>query len=250
LSRRARRIVIVIVVALVIAFVVGDRLADQAAERAIALKVRSAALLGDTPSVDIVGFPFLTQAARGRYGEIKVTAHDIRRGGVRIDTIRGDFHGVHVGLGAALAGNVKRVRIDRATGSLLVTTADLNAMLGKQRLSATAQDGQLRVTGRPLVGDARVSATAVYSVDVAGRKLVFTPVPGSIQVAGTTVTGVAATAVSAALTISVDTGTLPFGLQVKSAAVVENGIEVQAAAEGLLVPVPADAAQASDLTSD
>ena len=46
-----------------------------------------------------------------------------------------------------------------------------------------------------------------------------------------------------AMTVSIDTGVLPFGLKVLTAHVTPDGVRVDAAATGLVVPVPDDASR-------
>jgi hypothetical protein len=236
-----RRILIVFVLAVAVIAVVGDRLAVSAAQRAVSIKVRDAALLGANPTVKITGFPFLTQAVRGRYDKIDVTAHDIHRDGVRIDTIRATFYGVHVGLSAALAGRVNAVPIDRSTGSILLTFADLDSYLAKRHLTVTDRGGALQVEGSLTIAGHALAVSGTYAVSVDGRKLVLSPVASSLRAAGVALSGTVASAVTSALAVSIDTGTLPFGLTISKAVVLPTGIGVDATARGLVVPVPADA---------
>lgn len=237
------RIVVVAIIALAVLFVVGDRLALQAADHAIAVKARNAAQLSETPSVSITGFPFLSQAARGRYDKIKITAHDIRRGGVRIDTIHAEFTGVHVSLSDALAGRVSSVPIDKGVGDLLITYADLSAFLQQRSITITPVDGGLTVTGRIAVAGRTVSASGTYQVSMSGKNLVFDPIVSTLLVDGAPVPAATLPAVTAALAVQVDTGVLPFGLGVTSVHVTPAGLRVDATATGLVVPVPDDASR-------
>lgn len=229
-------------IAVAIIAVVGDRLAASAAQRAVAIKIREVALLHGDPSVTIAGFPFLTQALRGRYGKITVTAHDIHRDGVRIDTVTGTFYGVHLGLRDALAGRVTAVPIDRETGSILITYPDLDAYLSSRHLHVTPAGNDLQVAGDPVVAGHQLAVSGTYSVGVVGRELVFTPVRPSLRANGAALSGSVASAAATALVVRIDTGSLPFGISITSAVVRPTGIEVDGAAHGLAVPVPADAA--------
>lgn len=236
-----RRILIVFVLALVVVAVVGDRLAASAAQRAVAIKAREAALLHSDPTVKITGFPFLTQAIAGKYKKVTVTAHDIHRDGVRIDTITGTFYGVHVGLRNALAGRVSSVPIDRGTGGLLITYTDLDSFLAARKLTVTAAGSALEVSGSPIVAGHRLTVSGTYTVTVSGHNLVFAPVVSSLRAAGVALSAPVAAAAAAGLGVSIDTGVLPFGLVISKAAVLPTGIEIDATARGLVVPVPADA---------
>jgi hypothetical protein len=237
------RIVVIGVIALAVLFVVGDRLAVQAANHAIAVKARNAAQLAETPSVSIKGFPFLTQAASGRYDKIKITAHGIRRGGVRIDTIHAEFNGVHVSLSDALAGKVSAVPIDKGTGDLLITYADLSEYLKGRSITITPSGNDLSVNARIALAGRTVAASGTYQVGLSGRKLVLSPVGSSLTVDGSPVPAATLAAVTTALTVQIDTGVLPFGLGVTTVHVVPTGLQVVATATGIVVPVPDDAAR-------
>lgn len=239
-----RRILAVLVIAAFVALVVVDRLAVSAAQRAIALKVRDAAQLGSTPLVSIHGFPFLTQAVRGKYHQIDVTGHGIHRGGVRIDTVHAAFFGVHVSLRSALAGKVSAVPIDRNTGDLLITYADLDSYLARRHLVVTPTGASLAVSGELSVSGAPVAASATYTPVLSGTTLVFAPVGSSLRLGGAAVSPGQQAAVRQALTLTVALGDkLPFGLQVRTLRVLATGLRIDAAATGLVVPVPDDASR-------
>ena len=232
------------VIAALVALVVIDRLAVSAAQRAIALKVRDAAQLGSTPSVSIHGFPFLTQAVRGDYHRIEVTGHGIHRGGVRIDTVHAAFFGVHVSLRNALTGKVSAVPIERSTGDLLITYADLDSYLARRHLIVTPTGVSLAVSGELSVSGAPVAASGTYTPVLSGTSLVFTPIGSSLRLGGAAVSPAQQTAVSQALTLTVALGDkLPFGLRVHTVQVLATGLRIDASATGLVVPVPDDASQ-------
>jgi len=240
-----RRRLLLLVATLVVIAVVGDRLAVSAAQQAVSVRARQAALLASDPSVSIRGFPFLTQALGGRYQQIDVTTHGIRRGGVRLDTVSARFFGVHVSLSAALAGRVASVPIDRSEGSLLVTYADLNASLAKRRVSLSQVGGKLRVSGDPRVSGQRVSVTGDATVSVSAGVLSVTPVANSLHVASIAFPGPVAQLIAGLLTVSVNTGALPFGLRLTGVQVEPAGLIVSAVATGLVIPVPADASRST-----
>jgi len=235
------RALILLVVALAVLFVVGDRLAVSAADRAIAVKARNAAQLNETPSVSIEGFPFLTQAANGKYRKIKVTAHGIRRGGVRIDTIHAEFSGVHVALSDVLAGRVSTVPIDKSTGDILITYVDLATFLNAKSITVTQAGKGLSLSARVPVAGQTVTVTGTYGLSVSGNTIVLNPPATSLLIDGAPVASAVLPGVTQALTVRIDAGTLPFGLKLSSANVTAEGIRVDAVATGLVFPVPGDA---------
>jgi hypothetical protein len=230
---------------LVVIAVVADRLAVSAAQQAVSVRAKQAALLASDPSVSIRGFPFLTQALAGRYREIDITTHGIRRGGVRLDTVSARFFGVHVSLSAALAGKVASVPIDRGEGSVLVTYADLNTSLTKRRVSLSQNAGTLHVAGDPVVAGKRVEVAGDATVSSTGGVLSVVPVASSLRVAGAKLPAPVAKVVAGLLTITVNTPSLPFGLQLTGVQVEPTGLLAGAVAKGLVIPVPADASRST-----
>ena len=239
-----RRVVVLLLIVLVVVFVVADRLTETAAAKALAVKARQTGLLASDPTVDIHGFPFLTQAVRGRYSEIDVTTHGIHRGGLRLATVEGRFYGVHVGLGAVLEGRVTSVPIDRATGEVDVTYADLNAFLAPSHVSvASSGTNQLLVTGTASVPGGSVAVSGPVTVSVAGGTLTVSPPLSTLRGPGGVLPQAVARTVAAALTVRIPLANLPFGLQLKSVQVGPTQLTISASAKNLTVPVPADAAQ-------
>ncbi len=238
-----RRALLLIVVALAVLLVVADRLTAQAAAHALSVRARQSGQLASDPTVNIKGFPFLTQAVRGRYTEIDITTHGIHRDGLRLDTVTGRFRGVHVGLAAALDGRVSAVPIDQASGTVDVTYADLDAFLAPRRISVRAVGGVLEVSGMATAAGKRVLVAGPVQVTLTGGVLALIPTAGSLRPAAGLLPAAAGRAAAAALTVRVTLSALPFGLTLRSLAVEPTELTISAAASGLVVPVPDDAAQ-------
>jgi hypothetical protein len=243
MSRMIRRILIIVVLAVAVLLVVGDRLAVSAAQHAIAVKARNAAQLKETPSVTITGTPFLTQAVNGRYKKIKITAHDIHRGGIRIETVHAEFSGVHVSLSDALDGKVSAVPIDKGVGDFVISYPDLTTFLTAKKITVTANGSTLTIDAKVTFNGAVLDVHGIYDVGISGHDLVFSPVGASLRVNGVAVPTPALPTVVTAMTVSIDTGVLPFGLKVLTAHVTPGGVRVDAVATGLVVPVPDDASR-------
>ncbi len=245
MTRALRRALVLVVLAVLVLLVVADRLTESAAARALSVEARQTGLLAADPTVTIKGFPFLTQAFHGRYTEIDVTTHGIHRSGLRLDTVSGRFEGVHVGLRAALDGQVGLVRIDRATGAVEVTYADLNAYLAARHLSAapTGDGTAVRLRGLATVAGRRVTVDAPVTLAVSASTLTVTPVAGQLRDPAGPLPAAVATAVGVALTVRITLAELPFGLQLQTVTATPLGLRLTAAARGLTVAVPADAAQ-------
>lgn len=239
-----RRVVVLVVLFLVVVFVVADRLTEAAAAKALAVKARETGLLAGDPTVEIHGFPFLTQAIRGRYTRIDVTTHGIHRDGLRLDTVKGTFEGVHVGLSAALDGRVMSVPIDHATGEVDVTYADLDAYLAPSHLSVRP-DGpsHLTVTGTATVLGASVSVSGPVAVTVSGGSLTLSPPVASLRGPKGILPASVAQKVASTLTVHVTLNDLPFGLRLQHVQIGPQELTITASAQNIAVPVPADASQ-------
>jgi hypothetical protein len=158
-----------------------DRIAVHVAESLIAKRIASYEHLDHRPKVTIGGFPFLTQAVGGRYDSVKVAFYDLHRGPVEVDVMTADLMGVHVPLSAVLSQHVHTVPVDRATASIHVSFAVLNAYLAARHLrvgAATADS--VRVSGPAgLSGTGRLSVQDSEVVVTAGVGLSFAiPLPG------------------------------------------------------------------------
>jgi hypothetical protein len=120
---RVARAVLVVAVILGGLFVAADRITLHVAEAKAAERAQATQGLSARPKVSIEGFPFLTQAARGKLDDVKVTANDITAGSgdqsVRIDSFHADLHGVR------LSDGYSRAVADSADGLAFITYTDL-----------------------------------------------------------------------------------------------------------------------------
>jgi hypothetical protein len=210
-----RRLVIVLIVIIGL-LVVADRVAKVAAQGIVAGRIESEQGLSERPHVAIHGFPFLTQALGGRYDNVSLTMHDLRDRAVPVKRLSVDLHGVHVPLGAVISRHLSRVPVDRATATVLLSFADLNAYLGGKHLTVSnGSDGEIKVTGSATVAGQTVSASASGRIDVSGSDLTV--------------------AVGRGLDFSIPLGGLPFRIALVGAKATKAGILVQATASGLVL---------------
>ncbi|WP_030693672.1 DUF2993 domain-containing protein [Streptomyces globisporus] len=151
---RALRILLIVAVVLGGILVGIDRLAVAYAESEASSRVKLSASTSDSIEVDIKGFPFLTQVADKRFDEVEVKAtgvrakagdKDIRVGeltvALRDVTVTGDWAGAKAG---------------SASGTALISYADLTAASDREATVAYGGNGKVKVTG---------------SVDILGRTL-------------------------------------------------------------------------------
>ena len=210
-----RRVLIPLFV-LVALLVVADRVAVHYADRVVAQRVERDQGLSSKPDVSIGGFPFLTQAISGRYDDVTVTLHDVRRGPVRVDRLTAHLNGVHVSLGAVFAQHLNSVPVDRATAQVFVTFADLNSYLSGKHLQASAAGRhQVHVTGSTTVAGRTTTASGVGTVSISGDSVIVSASHG--------------------LGFEIPLTGLPFRIKLESAIVTNRGITVSASAEGLVL---------------
>ncbi|MEU9170927.1 DUF2993 domain-containing protein [Streptomyces sp. NPDC048420] len=118
---RALRILLIITVILGGLFVAADRLAVHFAEGEVADRLKTQEGLATTPSVDIKGFPFLTQVAGGELDNVEVgmDSYDADTGtsggSIRIDDLKADMKGV------AFSGDYSSATANTAAGTATVT---------------------------------------------------------------------------------------------------------------------------------
>lgn len=124
-GRRIRRWVIVVGV-IVIVLVGADFGAAAFAEHTISQKARDQLGLTDDPSVQIHGFPFLTQALAGDYSHISVSADGVPVGNDLRDLgVSAELEDVTAPLSDLTAGNMKAVKIGKLTGAVTIKASDI-----------------------------------------------------------------------------------------------------------------------------
>ncbi|HVE96317.1 MAG TPA: DUF2993 domain-containing protein [Pseudonocardiaceae bacterium] len=128
-----RKLVIAVLVVVGLA-VAADFGAAAAAEYALAQQLREQFKLASDPSVRINGFPFLTQAAAGRYSAI-----DIRATGLPVDplhdvAVEATLYDVNAPLVEVTSGNLESVRAARVNGRVRIKDSDLGRAIGIEDL--------------------------------------------------------------------------------------------------------------------
>ncbi|MFD3997010.1 DUF2993 domain-containing protein [Streptomyces sp. NPDC058548] len=161
---RALRILLIVAVVLGGVLVGIDRLAVGYAEDEAAGRVKLSSAKSDAVEVDIKGFPFLTQVADKRLDEVDVrltgvtaTAGDknIRVGELNVAlrdvTVTGDWAGAKAG---------------SASGTALISYADLTAASDQEAVVAYGGNGKVKVTGGVKVMGRTLTRTVLSTVTV------------------------------------------------------------------------------------
>lgn len=231
------RVLLVLLVVLGALFVVVDRVAVAIAENEVGDRIAQQADLPGPPEVDITGFPFLTQAFRGRYDRVEVTATDVPAGELRLDRLDATLRGVHVPLSEALSGDVTRVPVEQIDARALVGYAELSQRSGDRQLTVSAGTGsRVRVTGNVEVLGRTLSAVAVSRVEVVDGAIVVTA--EEFEVGNEAADEVITRALRGRFDITVPVTGLPYGLRVTGLGVEPDGVVVRAnAVDTVLSPV-------------
>jgi LmeA-like phospholipid-binding len=225
-----RLFVFLIVICLLL--VVADRVAVRVAQRAIGDQIQSSQNLSARPAVTVEGFPFLTQAIRGRYKRIDTSLQDLTvDGGLTIDRLDVQLDGVQIKAADAIAGQVSQAPVDSASALATVGFPSINAVakanLPDDKLKVTLAQGQgdrLAVTGtyHSSLIDAKISGQAL--VLIRSGKLEVKVDPASLDDLPSQLRGQVTSLLSGSYTLPA----LPFGFKAKTVTVGPAGVTLRA----------------------
>lgn len=230
--RGAPRLVVVAVLVLA-ALVAADRLTAFLATRSLAKRVQSAQQLAARPGAAIRGFPFLTQVLTGRYREVDLaTRAPVIEQGVRISAASVRLRGVSVGLSDMLHGAVADVPVRSGRGTALLTYGDLNRLAqqnaggaGADVTLASAGPGRVRVTGP-------FGLSITTAASVVDGQLRLSPDAGQLSALPAPVRD----QVSSLLAGPLPLPRLPFNVRVRSGTFTQQGLKIDADADGAVFP--------------
>jgi hypothetical protein len=212
--------------------VVADRVAVGFAEDRVARQLAEKGNLHGTAEVDIAGFPFLTQALRGRYDDVRISLTAAELGQPEGTRAEVDLHGVHAPLSDVLSGSVTSVPVDRIDGTATLSYALLSAQLGGDTTLRREGDG-LRITKTVEAAGLTLPLTAVGTVSLDGDEVVIDVARASG--AGVDVPGFLVAQASGLLDLRYKIPPLPFGLRVTSVTAGDEGVDVTVEATGTVL---------------
>ncbi|MEU6353540.1 DUF2993 domain-containing protein [Streptomyces sp. NPDC047072] len=174
---RALRIFLIIVVILGGLFVAADRLAVHFAEGEVADRLKTQEGLAETPSVDIKGFPFLTQVAGGKLNDVQVgmdgyEADTTVGGTVRIEDLEATMKDV------SFSGDYSSATAATATGGAVIPYGEL-LKAAKSQPVTLAPGITAQVTGISAGGGGKIKVSIKISVGGASQTY---PVLASVTV--------------------------------------------------------------------
>lgn len=220
-----RKLIIALIV-LAAVLVVVDRVTHSAAQRQVAREVAETYSLEDRPEVNIRGFPFLTQALRGHYRQIDLTAQDVAVRDMRISQLDVELADVEAPLRSLLEREVSRVRAGTVNGEASVSLSEVRSRLPGD-MQVQAQDGDLQVSGETSVLGRTVPVTGVVEVTADDAAITFRPT--RIEVDGRT----GGSMLQERFTFRVRLDELPLGLRPTGVRVGDDGVRVSATADGV-----------------
>jgi hypothetical protein len=217
--RRGRGPVVLLtsLVVLVVLAVIADFVAKAYAQSRIASQVQQSAKMTGKPSVNIEGFPFLTQVAGHNLKAIDISASNVPAGKFTITAISARATGVHPN------SSFNGATIDHITGSALISFTSLENALGLAGIATISAD--------PANGPNAVKVDADVIGSVTGKIELTGPNTLTLQLGS--LSGLASL-LGGAVPLQTQTITipkLPAGLTVKSVTVTSQGIVATAAAD-------------------
>jgi hypothetical protein len=209
------------VVVLLALVAVADRVGRAVAQTQVADRLQQSQSLSSKPTVRIEGIPFLTQAIRGRYPDVRIAADGLVLSGqgrsVRISHFSARLRDVSV------SRDFSRATAASATGTALIGYTDLSAAAGVPVSFA----GNARVTATKTVSllgvEVRGSVTAGLRV-AAGNTVTF--VSPQVAVGGTSVPQQITDLLAGLLDKPIVLSGLPAGLGVKAVTATAAGLSV------------------------
>ena len=222
---------------LVLLFVLGallvvvDRVGVAVAEDRVAESIAQQAGLAAPPTVDVIGFPILDDALRGRYDEVRVAfdAEDLGQPeGTRADVV---LRGAEVPL-SELLGTVERVPVQRLEGTATVTYELLAAELGGD--TRLERDGNgLRLTRTVELLGQQVPLTASGTVTLEGADLVVDVEDAAG--AGVELPDLVVDQAGDLLDLRYTVPPLPYGLQLSAVRPAQDGVVIDLEATGTVL---------------
>ena len=234
-----RRLLIILAI-LVGILALADRGAAVVAGNTTATQIKIHEGLKEDPEVRFRGFPFLTQAVRGKFRSVDITVRDVVRGGLTIDRIDAHLEGVEVDLGDALEGRVTAVPVRDGEATVRITYGDLQSFLASKpgNIRLVTRAGQVFVVssfGIPGIGAVDVEGTPKVSVAARTIRVTVSNVHTADGRGG--LTGALATQAATRASFTIPLADLPFGITAASATLTDTALVVEARAEGIVVDV-------------
>jgi hypothetical protein len=211
-GRRRRRFPVKTTIALVVLVLLlfaADRIARAVTENAMASRFQSSLNLSAKPSVDIEGFPFLTQLAGRDFHTVLVTGNNMTDG--QLDLANIDVTASNVRL-----HNFSSASVDSINGTATITLASIVRAADLPGAITFTPDGPNQVKATVSVDGVSASAIAQISVEGSNR------IHGQVTNFG----GIPASVLGNAADFTVAVPDLPSGISVTGVTVTSAGVQI------------------------
>ena len=197
----------------------------EIAEGRLASSVETALDLPQQPDIELQGFPFLLQVARGHLDSVDVELEDVEVEGLALQSITLSFEDLVFDSAALIRGR-GRLSSEGGTAQAVITEDALSGYLQDQGTPVLVElsGPGIRVETRISAGGETTTATAEGPVKVEGGRLVFAP--EDVEVDGSV--GVPA----AALAFEIPLPSLIEGITYESVLVQSGTVAIEASLEG------------------
>jgi hypothetical protein len=210
---------------LAVVVVGGDRMAARVAAHAVADRFACAAGLSRPPSVRIGGRLFLPQVLAGRFSDLTVVAHDVRRGDVTLGL-------VHAHLRDVSFGGRDRVHAGHVDVDVTVGYPFLPAEVAGHHVTYRAAGGLLAVDTALTVSGHQVPVTILADTAISGNAVTVTA--REIEVLGVRVpTSALAGGTAIDPGLSRPLPALPAGLSYRSLTATDGGLRLTIAGDDI-----------------
>ena len=212
-------------------FVLVDKTATAVAQDKVATKLTGQQPFTGRPKVVIHGFPFLTQAVRGKYSDIEVTGPG--QPVAKLGTAQIDAHlrGVHIPL-SAVGSSVGSVPVDHADVSVTLPASRLGPAFGVPGLKLSQSGKNVRVLAPlSIAGLASIKIDALARLTVRANAIAVTIV--SVKIGGTTAPPAVVDAAKQGLSLNLPLGNLGLSVRAATARVVGANLVVSGSADNV-----------------
>jgi hypothetical protein len=226
-------VLLAVVAALLVALLLCDRVLAELAERKASAYVT--APLGHGARVRVHGEPFLTQALRGRYREVEVTASDVQLGSFAGVWLQAHLINALLPLQNLLGGRADELPVEHVHAQLVFPYEELARVSRVPGLRFTFRDERLIATASlPIPGFgqlAQVSGEAVATISEGGG--IWLRVR-NVAVAGISVPSVVLNQLIPALAFPVPLPPLPYGLRLEALTPTPEGLQLYGSAHAVV----------------
>ncbi|APA95698.1 LmeA family phospholipid-binding protein [Nocardia seriolae] len=221
------RALLITVVVLAIALVVGDRVAVTVAQNEIARQIKTRYDLPNQPGVGIGGFPFLTQAVEGKYGEVDIRIGDTTQQQVSVKDVDVKLSDVTASISDLTQNHASNIVAATATATALVPYDVVQHYAPKELESISDGPDGLSATGKFSVAGVSVPATVIITVTPTDNGIEITPVSAKPRSGGP---AIPLAPLRQSLTFTVPLQQLPLGAKLTTIKPTSNGLEATAVA--------------------